>query len=91
MIVFFFPYTFSKISQARNFGASKHYGSLEKNNQKFIVDECASHVTIFVQALSLGLAGERRFATPAVLAIKYSVVSPTALNEFYYSLLKSNL
>ena len=27
-----------------------------KSNQKSIVDECASHVTIFVQALSLELA-----------------------------------
>ena len=31
-----------------------------KNNQKSIVDECASHVTLFIQALSLELAGERR-------------------------------
>ena len=30
---------------------------LEKNDQKFIADECASHVTLFVQALSLELAG----------------------------------
>ena len=27
-----------------------------KNNQKSIVDECASHVTLFIQALSLELA-----------------------------------
>ena len=33
-----------------------------KNDQKSIVDECASHVTLFVQALSLELVGERRFA-----------------------------
>ena len=31
---------------------------VRKNNQKFIVDECVSHVTLFVQALSLELAGE---------------------------------
>ena len=35
-----------------------------------LVDECASHVTLFsTQALSLELAGERRFATLAALAI----------------------
>ena len=33
--------------RARDFGASKHYGSLKKNYQKFIVDECASHMTLF--------------------------------------------
>ena len=27
-----------------------------KNDQKYIVDECASHMTLFVQALSLELA-----------------------------------
>ena len=32
-----------------------------KNDQKSIVDECASQVTLFVQVLSLELAGERRF------------------------------
>ena len=31
-----------------------------KNDQKSIVDECASLVTFFIQALSLELAGERR-------------------------------
>ena len=42
----------------------------KKINQKFIVDECASHVTLFsTQALSLELAGKRRFATLAALAI----------------------
>ena len=40
-----------------------------KNNQNFIVDECASHVTLFVQGLSLELAGERRCATLSSLAI----------------------
>ena len=40
----------------------KHYGSLEKTNHKFIVDECASHVILFsIQALSLELAGELSF------------------------------
>ena len=33
----------------------------EKNDQKSIVDECASHMTLFVQALSLELAGESRY------------------------------
>ena len=67
----FFPVNILKdLSRARDFSASKHYGSLEKNNRKYIVDECASHVTLFVQALSLELAGERRFSTHAALAIK---------------------
>ena len=39
-----------------------------KNNKKSIVDKCASHVTLFVQALSLELAGVA-FATPAALAL----------------------
>ena len=38
------------------------------------MDECASHVTLFIQALSLELAGERRFATLAALAISMSQV-----------------
>ena len=33
--LFFIRYTFSKISRERDFGASKHYGSLEKNNQNY--------------------------------------------------------
>ena len=37
-----------------------------KNDQKSIVDECAVHVTLFVQALSLELPGERREATLAI-------------------------
>ena len=50
-------YSFSKISRERDFLASKHYGSLQKKTHKFIVDECASHVTLFsTQALSLELA-----------------------------------
>ena len=40
-----------------------------KNYDKSIVDECASQVTLFVQALSLELAGERRFGTLAALAL----------------------
>ena len=32
-----------------------------KKNQKSIVDEYASHMTLFIQALSLEHAGERRF------------------------------
>ena len=69
-------FSFSKISRARDFVASKHYGSLEKTNHKFIVDECASHVTLFsTQALSLELAGERRFATLAALAIKSTPIA----------------
>ena len=40
-----------------------------KNDQKSIVDECASYVTLFVQALLLELAGERRFPMLAALAI----------------------
>ena len=75
--LFFIRYTFSNISRARDFVASKHYGSLEKkrNIKIFIVDECASHVTLFsTQALTLELAGERRFATLAALAINNSMV-----------------
>ena len=50
-------------------------GVQKKTNQKLIVDayECASHVTLFsissIEALSLDLAGERRFATLAALAV----------------------
>ena len=40
-----------------------------KNDQKSIVDECASYVTLFVQALLLELAGKRRFPMLAALAI----------------------
>ena len=40
-----------------------------KNNQNFIVDECASHVTLFVQGLSLELAGQLRFAMLAAHAL----------------------
>ena len=46
------------------------------------MDECASHVTLFsTQALSLELAGERRFATLAALAINpvHSQVSIVSL------------
>ena len=32
---------------------------MEKNNQKCIVDVCASHVTLLLQALSLELDGEQ--------------------------------
>ena len=46
--------------RARDFVATKHYWSLEKTNQKFIVDEYAGHMTLFsifsIQALSLELA-----------------------------------
>ena len=52
----FHPFRFY-IPFPRDFVASKHYGSLQKTNQKFIVDECASHVTLFsIQPLSLELA-----------------------------------
>mgnify|MGYP003690918819 CR=1 FL=1 len=44
-----------------------------KNDPKSIVDERASHVPVFVQALSLELAGERSFATLAGLAINRKV------------------
>ena len=47
---------------------------ISKNNQKSIVDECTSHVTLFIQALSLEFTGERRFATLASLAISISQV-----------------
>ena len=42
------------------------------NDQYSIADECASHVTLFVQALFLELAGERCFAMLAALAITQS-------------------
>ena len=38
------------------------------------MDERASHVTLFVQALLLELAGELRFATQDVLAITFILV-----------------
>ena len=57
-------------------------GVWKKNNQKSIVDECASHVTLFIQALSLELAGERRFATLAALAITFNITHVYFLHPF---------
>ena len=54
-----------KISRARDFGALSIMGVREN-----IIKECASHVTLFIQALSLEFAGERRFTTLAALANK---------------------
>ena len=71
--LFFIRYTFSKISQARVFVASKHYGNLEKKQIKNWM--CKSHDPFFyffsIQALLLELANKRRFATLAALAINY--------------------
>ena len=54
-----------------------------KNNQKSKVNECGSHTTLFVQALSLELAGEHYFATLAALAINEIIfhVSTHVLNH----------
>ena len=45
-------------------------GVWKKTYQKFIVDECASHVTLSsifsIQSLSKDLASKRRFATLAI-------------------------
>ena len=45
--------------RARDFGAS--IMGVFKIDQKSIVDEYASHMALFVQALSLELAGESRY------------------------------
>ena len=51
------------------------------------MDECASHVTLFsIQALSLELAGKRRFATLAALAIIIALIS---LNACGFYMIKS--
>ena len=57
---------------------------------KNIVDECASNVTPFVQAFSLELAGEHRFATLAALAIvtqkSFSHMKLLSINEIFNTL-----
>ena len=56
--LFFIQYTFSKITRARDFVASKQYGSLEKQLIIiFIADECASHVTPFSRGFFRGFFG----------------------------------
>ena len=68
--LFIILYTFSKILQAQDFVASKHYGSQEKINQKFIVDECARHVTLLSIFFYTGVIVRARWqASLAVLAI----------------------
>ena len=53
-------------------------GVWKKNNQKSIVYECESNVTLFIQALSLELASERRFA----LAITFNITHVYFLHPF---------
>ena len=47
-----------------------------------IIKECAIHVTLFIQALSLELASERRFATLAALAITFNITHVYFLHPF---------
>ena len=55
------------------------------------MDECASHVALFsTQALSLELAGERRFATLAALAIKRGTKHLWMKREFRFGKMKGH-
>ena len=68
--LFFIRYTFSKISGARDFVASKHYGSLEKKQIKKLNVQVTWPFFVFfsIQALLLELASKCLFAK---LAINY--------------------
>ena len=47
-----------------------------KNDQNFIVNKCASPVTLFVQALSLELAGERNeiITSSKIITMAFQVI-----------------
>ena len=55
-------------------------GIWKKNNQKSIVDKCASHVTFFIQALSLELAA------PAIIEMYICICN--YLRDFQLTALK---